>query len=308
MMMRRALTISLALAVTLAACSGDSDDATADSSAGGSGGDTAFVGGEALDFDGEAPQDQLQVDLEAVDGRRVIRRASLELHATDTRAAFDDILNMISAVGGFVADATVYPTSGEDVQPQITMTLRVPATQLEVVMSDIKASIDDVVSETQGAQDTTEEFVDLEARLTNLQALEVELRALLREVRMQDDADPEKILTVFNEVSSVRGEIEQIQGHLEYLRDRTELATLEVVITQTPATAPLVDEPWSPGEATRAALGNLVAGLQTAADWMINFALYALPMLIIVLAPLTMIGVLVYRRFFRKPPLDATAV
>ena len=51
----------------------------------------------------------------------------------------------------------------------------------------------------------TDQFIDLEARLTNLEALEVELRALLAEVRQQRDADPDKLLRVYNEIAGVRG-------------------------------------------------------------------------------------------------------
>ena len=74
------------------------------------------------------------------------------------------------------------------------MNLRVPADELSSVMATIKKSVDEVVTESQDAEDVTDQFVDLEARLTNLEALEVELVALLTEVREQPDADPAKLL------------------------------------------------------------------------------------------------------------------
>lgn len=301
--MKRTLALLIAMLVTLSACSGDDSgsEATVAGDSRGGGGEEAADLAEPMADEGA---NSIAVDLEAADGRQVIRRATLELHAANTRAAFDEIVAMVESAGGFVANATVFPTSGEDDQPQVAMTLRVPADQLTATMEAIKGSVDEVVSETQGAEDVTEQFIDLEARLTNLEVLEVELRALLTEVRARDEAEPDEILRVFNEVSSVRGQIEQIQGQLNYLNDLTTLATLEVTISQTPSTAPLVDEPWSPVEATREALGSLVTGLQGAADWAINFAIYVLPMLLITLGPLTVIGVLVYRRFFRRTPTD----
>lgn len=306
--MKRILALLLVMAVTVVGCAGDSGETSgvtfADAAAPEEMTEEAALRSEG----GGGGDDSIEVDLEVAEGREVIRRANLQLHASDTRAAFDEIVAMVESAGGFVANATVYPTNGEDAQPQVTMTLRVPADQLTATMDGIKGSVDEVVSETQGAEDVTEQFIDLEARLVNLEALETELRALLTEVRAREDADPDEILRVFNEVSSVRGQIEQIQGQINYLNDLTTLATLEVGITQTPSTAPLVDEPWSPAEATREALGNLVEGLQGAADWAINFAIYALPMLLIVLGPLTLIGVLVYRRFFRRQPSDPAPV
>lgn len=292
--MKRITAVLIAFAFTLTACAGDSaTDATIATSTGAEGEDY---------FQAEAPDEAraLTVDLDVVENRQVIRRASLELYSDDTRAAYDDIVAMVEASGGFLADATVYPSAGKDDQPQITLTARIPADQLNATMTAIKSSVDEVVSETQGAQDVTAEYVDLEARLTNLQALEVELRALLEEVRMQENADPDKLLRVFNEVSDVRGQIEQIQGQLNYLSDLTTLATLEIGITQTPSAIPIVDEPWNPGNVARDAVRSLVGGLQGVADTAIGFALYALPLLLLTLGPLVLIGLFVYRRLFRK--------
>jgi hypothetical protein len=267
--MRRTIAPTLMLVLALTACAGDdsSTEVTVAEALNGGGGDEAVDVEESMAKDGATSSD---VDLEVTEDRQVIRRASLSLHASDTRAAFDEIVGMVESAGGFVANATVSPTNGEDAQPRVVMTLRIPADDLTATMDAIKDSVDEVVSETQGAEDVTEQYIDLEARLTNLEALEVELRALLTEVRARVDADPDEILRVFNEVSSVRGQIEQLQGQINYLSDLTALATLQVEIDQTPSTAPLVAEPWSPVEATREALGSLVAGLQEVANWAIN--------------------------------------
>ncbi|MFZ0015216.1 MAG: DUF4349 domain-containing protein [Acidimicrobiia bacterium] len=291
-MRRTNAALLISMAIILAACSGG--DAGAELLAGSVGDDSTHSQSD----EATAPMD---VALDVQEGRQVVRRASLELRADDTRAAFDRIVAMVQEIGGFVADANVYPTTSDEAEPQVTMTLRVPEDQLNETLDAIKGSVDEVVSETQGAEDVTEEFVDLEARLTNLEALETELRALLQETRMKADADPDAILRVFDEVASVRGQIEQLQGRLDYLSDLTALATVQVGITQTPSAAPLVDVPWDPGATVREATGNLVSGLQGAADWLINFGLFALPMLLIVLGPLAIVGAIVYKRFFRRP-------
>lgn len=303
--MRRTFALILAVGLVLTACASGEDAANGEfateETMAASGGDGDEVS-EPTSDDGS----NVRVDFDAGDNREVIRRASLELHASDTRAAFDEIVAMVESVGGFVANANVFPTSSEDEQPRVSMTLRVPSDELNETMTAIKESVDDVVAESQSAEDVTEQFIDLEARLANLEALETELRALLEEVRMQENADPEKLLRVFNELSSVRGQIEQIQGQINYLQQATSLATLEVQLTQTPSSAPIVDEAWAPAQTVRDALGDLVNGLQGVADWTINFALYVLPMLLLTLGPIVAIGVFVYRRFFRKPTPSAT--
>lgn len=301
--MRRRTALILLAAVGLTACAGNAEEVISEQPVLVEG--NSVTGGETSSLD--AAVDRVDVRLETPQNRQVVRRASLQLHATDTKAAFEEITRLVQSVGGFVADATVFPATSEDAQPEVTMTLRVPVDLLEQTLKSIKDGADDVVSQTQGADDVTDQFVDLDARLTNLEALETELRALLEETRMRDNVDAGEILEVFDELSSVRGEIEQLQGQLDHLGDLTALATVDVGITQTPAAAPLVDEPWTPSETIRAAVGNLVEGLQGAADLLINFALYALPMLLITVGPLVLVGVLAYRRFFRKPDRPAPA-
>lgn len=260
--------------------------------------ETAGASGE-----NEAPSDaaNTSVDIELTNGRKVVRRASLELHAADTRDAYRQIIDLVESTGGFLADANVLPTTGKDEQPRISMTVRIPADRLNATMTTIKDYVDEVVSETQSAQDVTAEYVDLEARLTNLEALEVELRALLEEVRKQENADPEKLLRVFNEISDTRGRIEQLQGQINHLTDLTALSTLDIAITQTPSTVPLAEEPWKPAEVAKEAVRHLVDGLQGVANATIGFALYGLPMLLIILGPLALGGMLIYRRWFRRP-------
>jgi uncharacterized protein (DUF342 family) len=305
--MRRTTALLIAMGLTLSACAAGGEASTETMQASGEG---AVMQPEEAALDSEITSDDgsMTLDLEVATDRKVIRQASLELHAANTRAAYEHIIDLVESTGGFLADANVLPTTGGDEQPQISMTVRIPADRLNATMSAIKESVDEVVSETQGAKDVTAEYVDLEARLTNLKALEVELRALLEEVRKQENADPEKLLRVFNEISDVRGQIEQIQGQINYLSDKTSLATLDMAITQTPSAVPIVDEPWRPAEVAKDAVRQLVDGLQGVADTVIGFSLYALPMLLITLGPLALIGLFVYRRFFRRtPPAPASS-
>lgn len=288
------LTLLLILSLGLAACAGSSDSSTDELMTP----DRSSVGAD--DQGGEAGPDtaaskEIAVNFDLIDDRKVIRRASLTLHASDTRAAYEEIVRMTESIGGFVSNAEVFPSDDEG-QPQVSITVRLPAEQLNATMTAIKDSVDEVVTESQGAQDVTEQFVDLEARLINLEALEVELRALLAEVRQQPEADPEKILTVFNELASVRGQIEQIQGQINYLSDLTALATLDVYVTQTPSAVPIVENPWAPADVAKDALRGLVTSLQAIADWAISFAISTLPVLLIALGiPLT-VGYYLYRR------------
>ncbi|HEX6147003.1 MAG TPA: DUF4349 domain-containing protein [Acidimicrobiia bacterium] len=308
----RRLAMFLAMGVVVASCSGSGESASVTFADGSADQDelgerftpeevtaTTVAAAEAATDGGG-----IGVNLEVAQDRKVIRQAQMQLEADDTRAAFDRIIALTEAAGGFVADATVHPVDGEEDQPSVTLTLRIPAAELSETMSAIKGSVQKVVTESQGTQDVTEQYIDLEARLTNLEALEIELRALLAEVRQQPEADPDKLLRVFNEISIVRGQIEQIQGQLNYLDDVVDLATLSIGLTPTPAAVPIVEDTWEPVEVARDALRSLVAGLQDVAAWAIHFALFTLPMLLLTLGVPLLVGWVGYRQWRkRRPPV-----
>ena len=81
----------------------------------------------------------------------------------------------------------------------------------------------ELLGESVGSQDVTEQFVDLEARLRSLQTAEIRLLDLL------DLADSvSEILIVENELARIRSEIERLTGQRNFLDRRVALATISV--------------------------------------------------------------------------------
>lgn len=305
--MKRNLIVALSMLLLLAACAGGADNSEAPEAPGQSidgGGETGFVPDEeALYRDGDLTGNVV-LDVVLTDSRKVIRRVNVSLAADKTRATYDEIIKIAEAAGGFVANAEVRP-SDENQEPYISVTIRIPSSELNNSLAAIKKAADEVISESQGAEDVTAAFIDLEAQLANLTALETELRALLEEVRKQPDADPEKLLRVFTEISNTRGQIEQIQGQLNYLNDVVDLSTVDVQIAPTAAAVPIVETSWAPLETVRDALRSLVSGLQDLADLAINFIIGILPLLILILGIPGLVLFFLYRawRKRQKPPV-----
>ncbi len=287
--MRRAIVVIGVMGFLLAACGG-SDAAETFSEIG----DTLDTGEAPLAFDDggtavdpmdsdearSASGEKLSLDIAVTTDRKVIRNVSLQLAADDTRAAYEAIAAIAEQNGGFVSAAEVSPT-GDGEQPFVRITVRVPSSNLSDALDGFRDSAAEVLAESQGADDVTESFIDLEAQLANLTVLETELRALLEEVRKQPEADPDKLLRVFTEISNTRSQIEQIQGQLNYLNDAVDLATVTMSIEPTPAAVPIVEENWAPINTVRDASRDLVSGLQGILDTAITFVIAVLPMLLI---------------------------
>jgi len=301
--MKRRVALLIAPILILAACSAGAASNTTFTT-------TAAALGEGDDGRNRAEEglDEYQVGVVPPTDRKVIYDATMQLEDAETRATFERLTALVQGSGGFVSAATVQEVENEDDQPFISMTVRVPADRLTTTLTAIRQEADRVVSESLSSQDVTEEFVDIEAQLRNLRALETELLALLAELRDNVDADPSKLLQVFDQIRQTRGEIERLEGRKQLLENLVAMATLEIGISPSPSSAPIVGEPtWEPLTVAKGALRDTVQALQAIADVLIRFALNVLPILIVTVGPIAGAGWLVWRRWRRRTQLAPTA-
>lgn len=185
--------------------------------------------------------------------RKIIRTASLQLIVKETENTVAAIKGLVAAQGGYVASSNVWHV--ENVL-HAQLTVRVPAEKMEAVLADIREMAVRVEREESGGQDVTEEYVDLEARLRNLEAAETELRALLTDVR-EKSGKAEDVMAIYRELVNVRGQIEQTQGRMQYIDRSAELATINLSLSEREP-QPIGQPGWEPIQTVRAALSALV--------------------------------------------------
>jgi hypothetical protein len=308
--MKRRLLIGLAgLLLLLAACGANAtrqfDTVSGELNVGGSAA-PATTAPAATDSDLRGADEALvgPTGIPAASDRKVIYDGQMQLEASDTRATFDRIVQLVQTSGGFIAATGIGDTTDDQDQPTIALTVRLPADDLTATLSRIRKLADRVVTESLQSQDVTDQFVDIEAQLRNLTALETELLALLAELRDNNNADPAKLLQVFDQIRITRGEIEQLEGRRQLLQNLVALATLQIGIAPLPAAASIVpvDPAWEPGTQAKGALRDLIEALQGIGSWLIRFGLYTLPVLILVVGPMALIGWFILRRARRQHP------
>lgn len=249
---------------------------------------TAGAAGPSGGEDGAGLPDAASTD------RKIIYNVALHLIVKDTAQTFDDIRRLTQEMGGFVADSNTWK-DGEQLRG--TLTVRVPVENLEKALSEFRALALDVESEQMDSQDVTEEYVDLEARLKNEQRTEAELLELLES--RSDTGKTSDILEVHRELTTVRAQIEQIQGRMKYLDTLSALATIQVTLTPDALMQPVVVAGWRPQGTAREAARLLLRTLQFFADVSIVFVIYILPVLIILAIPVV-IAVLIVRAIWKR--------
>ena len=234
--------------------------------------------------------------MESVIARMIVRTGSLSLLVENTEAAMQQIKSIAEGLGGYVANSNAYH-SGDLLHG--SMAIRVPATQFDSAFAQFKALATRVENENTGADDVTEEYSDLSARLLNLEATEVELRELLATVR-QRTGKAEDILAVYRELTEIRGQIEQLKGRMQYLERMTALATIHIELIPNQIQKPIVEPSWNPGLTLRNAFRSLVNAFQFIVEALIWFAVFALPILVVIAIPILIVVWIIRRNVRRK--------
>jgi hypothetical protein len=185
---------------------------------------------------------------------------------------------IVETQGGYVAETRQWR---ENDQIRSSATLRVPAEKLGAALSEIRKQAIRVNAETITGQDVSEEYADLGAQLINLRATEVELRQLMTAIRerTQKAAD---VLEVHRELSKIRGDIDRLQGRVDYLKQMTAMSTIKVDLIPDQLLQPIVELGWRPMAIAKDAARTLVAGLEGLGTILIFLIIAALPLVSIV--------------------------
>ena len=287
--MRKVLLVLLVglLAFGAAACSGGDDDES---------------GGAAADYgaaEEEAPMDAAQSDgggEEAGGGGgddavavaqetavpsvrpRVIQTAALSLSVP--RNEFDKVIDqarlLASSSGGFVVESSASQSGDERRLVTGSLVIRVPEQSYARVMERL-SGLGRVEAREEAGQDVSQEFVDLEARVRHLEAVEAQLLSLLDDTNTVAEA-----LTVQSQLNQVQLDLEQARGRLQYLDDQVAFATISLDVRERQVVAAAADGgPWSIVDAW----GTAARGFVTVVGWILVAAATIAPVvLLLVLA------------------------
>jgi hypothetical protein len=235
---------------------------------------------------------------EAGPNRLIVKDAVLSLLVQDTNVALQRATQITADEGGYIISSRLW-NQPFDAQADInllyaTLTLAVPVDRFEQTLTRLRELAIHILDESASGQDVTDEYVDLQSRLKNLEATRDRIRAFLDEAKTVEEA-----IMINEQLSLVEGQIEQVMGRMNYLFDRAAYSTITLTLnpdppkitptsTPTPTVTPSVTPtptatptatptPWVPGATARVAadtLGTLLRGL---VDFLIWFGIVVLP-------------------------------
>ncbi len=218
--------------------------------------------------------------------RLVIKNASLEIVVDAPDQALQSISVLADQMGGYVVTSSLFKTMGSSGNelPQAKITIRVPAQRLDEALVKIHALVKnaeaDISNENITGQDVTEEYVDQNSRLNNLQATEKQLQQIMQTMTKTEDA-----LAVFKELTNIRQEIEVIQGKMKFYEKSASLSSIEVNILPHEVIVPVEVAGWEPAGVARNALQALINAGKFLVNLVIWTGIFILPLGLVIYFP-----------------------
>ncbi len=234
--------------------------------------------------------------------RLVVQTAELTIVVKDVKTRVTDLEQMAKNMGGYVVSVNIAQTYAPDgtQEPDAQIVLRVPANQLDGALDQVKKDAVDVQNETHTGQDITSQYVDLQSRLTAKEAAADQLTKIMESATKTQD-----VLDVYQQLQQVDSDIEVLKGQIQYDQEAAQLSAITVHVVAEATIKPIQVGGWKPQGTARDAIQNLIYFWQGFVNFLIQFFLLILPILITIGIPLFLIFLLVrwiYRLIFKRKP------
>lgn len=172
----------------------------------------------AMSAEGSADADVVLVS----QTRIIVWTVDMELVLDDPSAALNGVGAIATEFGGWVV-------SSQDTERHTALiSIRVPAQRLDEAIERL-SGMAETTSVVRNSEDVTDEYVDLNSRLTNMQATEAALLRMLERAEKVEDA-----LQVQFELSRVQEDVERLKGRIKFLEQTSAFSLINVVLRLAP--------------------------------------------------------------------------
>ena len=202
--------------------------------------------------------------------RKIILNYSISLEVKDLAAAQEVVKQLAESSGGYVFNSSRAGDESGSAMGRIS--IRVPSGKANMIMKGIRG-LGRIENENSTAEDITEQYVDMEARLNNAKSSEARLLGLYRQAGKLSD-----VLAVEKELTRVRGDIEAFEAQKKNWDILTEMVTIEISLHEPSGGFPSGHRFWS---TIKGAFGKAVEVIADSLHALIIFVAGVLPWLVV---------------------------
>ena len=205
--------------------------------------------------------------------KKIQRNANISIEVKNLDESIDKLNEIILL---FNAEIISSNKGGIDFgQPYANIRIRVLSSNLDSAIKEFKKLSTKIISENVYTNDVTEEFIDTEARLKIMKSTEDRFNSLLLK-----SETVEEIIQVEKELMRIRGDIESLEGRLNYLSKTTDTSEINLNLNEQ---IPITGESWKINDSFTSALQNLSSFAKWLADFIINIIVFIPAILLIAL-------------------------
>lgn len=220
--------------------------------------------------------------------RKLTQNGALSLAVDRVEDAVTNLVDIAEKLGGRIDSANI-DNRGDAMNKRATVIMRVPAVNFSMAMEQAKKIGRKVQYENISTEDVTEQFIDMQARLKNLKAEETQyIEIMQKAINIRD------VLQISQRLYSVREQIEQLQGQMNYLSRQVDMSIITVELSSEPDIE-ATNVIWNPKTVAKEAVQGLIKGLYGFFTVVIYLAIFILPLVILWVAIIILIVWLVWK-------------
>lgn len=223
--------------------------------------------------------------------RMVVQDTNMSMLVKDVQEVLREIENVASQTGGYMVNRSLSKPEGA---ASGNITLRVPTEKREVVLNDIRALGVKVVSENVYGNDVTDQYVDIETRLANLQKVKAKMENIQDQAQQVQD-----LMQTQAQINNIQQQIDNLKGQQNYLSQTAKLSRITVNLSTDELALPYApDDAWRPAVVFKTAVRAMIGSLRGVANAIIWAVVY-LPVVLIAFGVL-LLGKYVYATYLAR--------
>lgn len=252
----------------------------------------SFIPRSRMDFSGRAslPSEEISLKRPALGAlpdqsgfsipntsdRVIIQESNLSLLVQDVRKIGDEIISYAKGVSGHMVSSSY---SRPEESPYAVVTVRVSTEKLDEALTYFRSLAIKVTSENLRGTDVTEEYTDLDARLTTLRTTQSKFNEILAKATQVQD-----ILTVQRELITLQDQIDRVIGQKQAIEKNAALTKATIYLASDELALPYVpDQAFRPALIFKQAVRSMVAAIRfvgAALIWVGVYAVIWVPLLL----------------------------
>ncbi len=171
------------------------------------------------------PTNTVETNTPTIAKKKIIKDGNISVQVADLEKAKKSMNELVKSMNAYYENENY---NNNESTFSYDLKIRIPSQNFEKILSLVENGVGEITSKNIEARDVTEEFMDIQTRLTNKKNYLKKYNELLSKAKSIKD-----ILDIEEQIRVLQEEIESSEGRLNFLSDQVSYSTLNVNLFKT---------------------------------------------------------------------------